>query len=128
MQVFYFYFLFLCIEFLWIALVNKLYRFQVYNSIIHHLYIVLCAHHPKSSLLPSPGIPFRPPSTSLQSPFRLVITILLSASMWFFSIPSPFSPSPQCLSPLIAVSLFSISESVSILFVRLCCPLYYTFE
>ena len=24
----------------------KVYRFQVYSSIIHHLYIVLCVHHP----------------------------------------------------------------------------------
>ena len=29
----------------------KLYRFQGYSSIIHHLYTVLCVHHPKSSLL-----------------------------------------------------------------------------
>ena len=35
----------------------KLYRFQVYNSIIHYLYIVLCVHYPKSSLLPSLFIP-----------------------------------------------------------------------
>ena len=31
---------------------TKLYRFQLYSSVIHHLYIVLCVHHPKSSLLP----------------------------------------------------------------------------
>ena len=42
----------------------KLYRFQVYNSITHHLYIVLCIHHPKSSLLPSPFIPSLLSSTS----------------------------------------------------------------
>ena len=29
----------------------KLYRFQVYGFITHHLYIVLCVHHPKASLL-----------------------------------------------------------------------------
>ena len=34
----------------------KLYRFQVYNSIIHHMYIAVCVH-PRSSLLPSPFIP-----------------------------------------------------------------------
>ena len=33
---------------LWII---KLYRFQVYSSMIHHPHIVLCVHHPKSSLL-----------------------------------------------------------------------------
>ena len=34
----------------------KLHRFQVYNSVIHHLYIALCAHCPKSPYiwLPSP--------------------------------------------------------------------------
>ena len=35
----------------------KLYRFQVYDSTTHHLYMVLCVHHPKSSLLPSPFVP-----------------------------------------------------------------------
>ena len=35
-----------------------MYRFQVYNSIIHHLSIVLCGYHPKSSLLPSIAINF----------------------------------------------------------------------
>ena len=32
---------------------KKLYKFQVFSSITHHLYIALCAHHPKSHL-PSP--------------------------------------------------------------------------
>ena len=35
----------------------KLYKFQVYNSTIQHLYTVLCVHHPKSSPLWSPLIP-----------------------------------------------------------------------
>lgn len=30
--------------------------FRVYNFIFHHLYIPLCAHHPKFSLFPSPYI------------------------------------------------------------------------
>ena len=34
----------------------KLYKFQVYNSIIHHLYVALCVYHPKSSLLSLPFI------------------------------------------------------------------------
>ena len=29
----------------------------MHNSIIHHLYILLCVYHPKSSLLPPPFIP-----------------------------------------------------------------------
>lgn len=32
----------------WLA---KLYRFEVYNSVIHNLYIALCAHHQESVLL-----------------------------------------------------------------------------
>ena len=61
----------------------KLYRLQVYNSIIHHPYIILHAHHPKSSLLPSPFI--RPFIFYLPHPlFLLVITILLSVSMRLF--------------------------------------------
>ena len=55
------------------TLVNKLYRFQVYNPIVHHLYGVLCVHHPNSSLLPSlsPLYPLSPPPALLslwQSP------------------------------------------------------------
>ena len=38
----------------------KLYRFQVHHSVVHHLFIVLCVHHPTSSLLPSPFIPLYP--------------------------------------------------------------------
>ena len=59
----------------------KLHRFQVYNSIMYHLYIVLCVHHHKSSLL-SPFIPFtlfHLPHLSLP----LVITILLSMPDFF---------------------------------------------
>ena len=41
----------------------KLYKFQVYTSIIH-LCIVLCVHRPKSSLLPSP-YPLLPTPTRL---------------------------------------------------------------
>ena len=48
------YYLFFKLNILWWHWLIKLYRFQVYNSIIHHLYIILYVHHPKSSLLPSP--------------------------------------------------------------------------
>ena len=63
----------------WYRLI-ELYRFQAYTSVIYHLYIVLCVHHPMSSLLPSSFIPLYillPPLPS----FPPVITILLSASM-----------------------------------------------
>ena len=74
----------------------KLHGFQVYNSITHHLYIVLCVYHPKSSLLPSPFIPPLPFPTTSHAPSPLVITALL----WVF-VPNPFtfSPSPQPLFP-----------------------------
>ena len=38
----------------------KSYRLQVYNSTTHQLYIILCVHHPKSSLHLSPFIPHLP--------------------------------------------------------------------
>lgn len=36
---------------------EKLHGFQVYNSIMHYLYVVLCFHNSKSSVLSSPFIP-----------------------------------------------------------------------
>ena len=66
-----------CLEWHWLI---RLYRFQVQNFITHHLYVVLCVHHPRSSLLPSPFIllyPLPPPPP----PSPLVIAILLSVSM-----------------------------------------------
>ena len=92
-----------------------LYRFQVYNSTLHHLYIVLCVHHPKSRLLPSPFIPLYsllPPPP----PFSLVITILLSVPMRiFFNLLNPctfFTQPLQFPFPLTALSLFSESTSL----------------
>lgn len=64
--------------------------FQVYNSIMHYLYILLCVHHLKASLFPSP---FIPPLFSLTFPIPIpppipliimIITILLSMSMRVF--------------------------------------------
>lgn len=43
---------------------TKLYRFQVHNSTIHHLYTVSSVHHLISRLLPSP---FMPPLSSFTS-------------------------------------------------------------
>ena len=83
----------------------------MYSSIIHHLYIVLYVHHPKSSLLPSPFIPpftlfYLPPP-----PFPLVInhhTVVYVYELFFFClIPLSFSLSPLTLSPFsISMSLF----------------------
>ena len=55
-------------------------RFQVYISMIHHLYIALWAHHPQSHHLLSPYVwpplPFTTPTS-----FPLVTITLLSVSM-----------------------------------------------
>ena len=99
----------------------QLYRFQVYDAILHHLCVVLCVHHLKSSLLPSPSTLPLPSSTCPHSPSPLVMTRLLSVSMRFFCFftwslrfftqpPTPF-PSDSC------PSVLCIYESVCILFV-----------
>ena len=93
----------------------KLYRFQVYNSIIHYLNIVLCVHHSKPSLLPSPFIPSLPFLSSLHLPIPLEITILLSVSSRVFFlclILSSFLPSPQHPFPSDSHFLFSVSMSL----------------
>ena len=83
----------------------QLYRFQVYNSIIHHPYIALCVHTESQvsfhhHLLPPYPVPLPLP------PFPLVIAIQLSVSegysfcFCFCSIPSPISPSPPTPPPL----------------------------
>ena len=75
-------FFFFFIEF-GVTLVNKTYRVQLQNSVICHLYIALCVHCPKSSLLSSPFIPPLASSTSFylfslwQSPYccKMPVTI-----------------------------------------------------
>lgn len=57
------------------------YRFQVYISVTHDLYLALCACHSKSNL-PSPQIWPNVPCIN-SSPFLLVTTILLPVSMRF---------------------------------------------
>ena len=103
------------IEFIGVILLMKLYRFQVYNSITHHLYIVLYAHHPKSS---TPSITFYPPYPllPLPTPFPSGNNHMWSIYEWliFFFLLNLFtfftqSPKP---SPLTAVSLFSVSMSL----------------
>ena len=112
----------LFIYLLWHWLI-KLHRFQLYNSITHHLYIVLCVHLPKSSLLLSPFSSSLLSSTSPITPhpsFPLVITILFSVTVRYFSFsffffllnPFTFSPSAQSLSNQTAVRLFYVSMSL----------------
>ena len=80
----------------------KLYRFQVCNSLILHLYIVLCVHHPNSSLLPSPFIPHLPSSTS-PTPFpsdnHHTVVCVYEVVFFFCLIHSHFSPSPVTILP-----------------------------
>ena len=55
----------------------RLYRFQVYISVVQDLHIVLCAHYAKSSHLLWPDIcPPLPSSSSSNPPFSLVTNIL----------------------------------------------------
>ena len=65
------------IKFIGITLSIKLYRFQLYNPMIHHLYITLCAHHPLKSSITVCLTPFTLISLT---PFPLV-NILLSVSI-----------------------------------------------
>ena len=100
-------------------------RFQLYDSMIHR--IVYCIvfttlsqvfHHHLSPLYSH---------LSLPPTFPLVITILLSVSIIVLLNPFTFSPSTQ--PPLWQPSVcFLIYQSVSILFVRLCCSLDSTYK
>ena len=94
----------------------KLCRFQAYSCIIHHLYIVLCIHHSKTSPLPSPFVSNLHYSPSPNFPFPLVITILLCGSIHccFSGALSLqlFHPAPLLPSPFTSVSLFSVSRSL----------------
>ena len=57
----YLFFLFNLLVWHWLI---KLHRFQMYNSLIHHLYILLRVHHSKPGFLLLPFIPPLPSSTS----------------------------------------------------------------
>ena len=110
-------FIFLFLNLLGLHWLIQLCRFQVYNSIIHHLYIILCVYHPKSqvSFHHHLSLLYRllPPPT----PFPLVITMLLSVSMSFFLfclIPLPFLPGPPNPLPT-AANLFSVTMSLFLL-------------
>ena len=75
------------------------------DSVMHHLYIVLSAHRPKSSLFLSPFIPRLSPLPPPPNPFPAIITIVWPVSVRFlcfnYLIPLVFSPS----SPIFQVEL-----------------------
>ena len=100
-----------------------LYRFQTYNSIIHHLYIVLYVHHPKSSLLPSPFIPLYPllflPTPLPSGNHRTVVWVYKG---FFLLSPSPFSPSP------LKLTVCSLYLWTCFYFVSLFCSLNSTYQ
>ena len=80
----------------------KLYRFQVYNSITHHLYVVLCIHHPQSSLLPSLFIPPSPTPFSPSDNHHTFVCLnkffcMLTSFIFFTQCPNP-PPSNICQS------------------------------
>ena len=88
----------------------KLYRFWVYSAITHHLYIVLCVCHPKSTL-PSPSIAPLPSSTSpTPHPFPSSdhhTVVCFDEGFFFCILPLPSSsrpatplPSDSCQSAL----------------------------
>ena len=92
-----------CFSFYWITgvtLVNKIYMFQVHNSTTYHLYTVLCVHHPKSSLHPSPFTPPYPPLPPSAPPttgsHHTVVCVHELFSLFFFFAQSP--PPPRQLS------------------------------
>ena len=97
---------------------KKLNRFQVYYSILYHLYT--CVYHQ----VKSPSITIYPPFAFfylLPTPiFPLIITVLLSVSMSFCFVFSfalyIFHPAQQPLTLLTTVNLSSIYESVYLSF------------
>ena len=90
------------IELIQVMLVNKIIQVsgaQCYKT--HHLYNVLCVHHPKSSLPPSPFIPLIPFSTFPHTPDpgnnQTVVCVyeFFLIFILFCSIPPPSTqPSP----------------------------------
>ena len=80
------------------------------STILHHLYIVLCVHHPKSSLL---LLPF---STSPHS--LLTVTVLLSVSALLsesFFLSFLFNSNSLDFFPLAASPLRHLSSFLSLL-------------
>ena len=104
---------------------KKLCRFQLYDSIIHPLYIVLCVHHPKSCLFPSSFIPLYsllPPSTPpFQPNTSLILHISTAVLPNAVNISHLFPYGPQSITfwispsmkPLWPVTDFSTRKSIS---------------
>lgn len=95
----------------------KLCGFHIYKSQIHHLSTGLCAHQPKSSLLPSSRVPLSPllpPRTPLPSshPSSMLLSVSMSCGAVVCCVVF-FGPSPPPLSRLAV--LFSVSMSLLIL-------------
>ena len=85
-----------------VTLVTKSHRFQVHESTAHHLYTVLCVHHPKSSLHPSPFSPLHPHLSS-STPHSLAIPTLFCVHevFLFFSVLAfPQPPLPTAVNLL----------------------------
>ena len=101
------------IEFIGVILVNKIIQVSgvhFYNT--PSVYCIVCSPSKVKPPSITTDLPLPPDLPPLTPPFPLVISILLSVSMIFFLIPSPFSLSPLTPSPLTAVSLFSLSMSL----------------
>ena len=124
------FFLFFCIEFIEVALVNKIIQVsgvQFYKT--SSVYCIVCS--PPQVKSPSTTIyPLIPSSNSPHPPFLLVTPHwcqCLEGLLWgvvclfaFCFISSPFSPSCSNHSPLTAVSLFSLSLFLFCLLISLC--------
>ena len=89
----------------------RLCKFQVYISLIHDLYIALCAHHPKSSHLLSPDI--WPPLPLTTHPLSFVNFLLWELS-YFLQTPKPSPPlsAPRALGTNGCYQLFVIVRVV----------------
>ena len=99
-------------------MLTKYYRFQVHNSITHHLYTVSCVLHPKSNLCSSPFIPQYSPLPPLTSNHHIVVQAYEFFS-FFPNLPTPTSAfhTNSCQPPF-------IYEFFNILFVSSFCALY----
>ena len=103
------------IEFIGVKLVTKLYRYQVYHSIIHHVYIILCVHHPSQVSfhhhLPASTLCYLPrPLSFRESPCCCVYQSWFVC--FFCLVLSLFSPDPQPSLPSNSCHLFSVSVSL----------------
>ena len=95
----------------------KLYRFQVYNSIIHYLYIVLCVHYQSQVFCYHLYLLYPlllPPTTPLPSGHHHTVVCVCEFFLlsMFSLVSSFFNPAPQHPYPLTAVSLLSVSISL----------------